>query len=44
MEYVQVGFPKQLKDVFLKIQPILAYRSFSEFCVEAVREHLRKKE
>jgi len=40
MEYKQVGLPKVLHDRFLKIQPILGYRTFSEFVVSKIRDAL----
>jgi len=40
MEYVQVAIPKTLKRQFLEFAAFLGYRSFNEFCVEAVREKL----
>ncbi len=41
MEYINVAIPKTLKRQFLEFAAFLGYRSFNEFCVEAVREHLR---
>jgi hypothetical protein len=38
MEYKQVGIPKIFFQRFLKFQPMLGYRSFSEFVVDAVRD------
>jgi len=42
MEYVTVGIPKILKKQFEDFKQFLGYRSFNEFCVEAVREALTK--
>ena len=43
MQYKRIGIPIKDYEVFVKIQPILGYRSFSEFVVEAVRDHLTRK-
>ena len=42
MKYVTVGIPKVLKKQFEDFKQFLGYRSFNEFCVEAVREALTK--
>ena len=42
LEYVTVGIPKVLKRQFEEFKQFLGYRSFNEFCVEAVREALTK--
>jgi len=40
MEYKQVAIPKPIVEEIEKIMPILGYRSFSEFVIEAVRRFL----
>lgn len=44
MEYKQVGIPKPIFDRFEKIRSVLSYRTFSEFVVGAVRDHLNSIE
>jgi len=43
VEYKSVKIPIADFKVFQWIQPILGYRSFSEFVIEAVREHIHRK-
>jgi len=40
MEYKQVGIPKVFYERFLKFQPVLGFRTFSEFIVDAVRKEI----
>ena len=43
VEYKSVKVPLTEYKEFLWIQPILGYRSFNEFVIEAVREHINRK-
>jgi len=43
VEYKSVKVPLNDFKEFEWIQPILGYRSFNEFVIEAVREHIRRK-
>jgi len=43
VEYKSVKVPINDFKEFEWIQPILGYRSFNEFVIEAVREHIRRK-
>jgi len=43
VEYKSVKVPINDFREFEWIQPILGYRSFNEFVIEAVREHIRRK-